>query len=83
MVSLIKQAAAEAIEERLPMTILFGIVLELQPELIVEVEQHFRLREEQLIFPADPRWSRPIAEGDMLLLHRIPGGEKYLIMGRM
>jgi hypothetical protein len=80
MLSLIKQAAVEAVSEGLPMAVLFGIVEAVDPQLIVKVEDRIKLEEKQLLL-----WegTGTLDVGDVLFLFRVQGGEKYLILGRV
>jgi hypothetical protein len=77
MLSLIKQASVEAVEERSPVAVLFGVVAELDP-VTIKVDERFMLEDEQLI-PMPPNQMEALEEGDSLLLLRVQGGEKYVI----
>jgi hypothetical protein len=79
LLSSIKQAAVEAVAEASPCAVLFGRVLSLSP-LRVRVEDRFILEGGQLIRAEAAAEARP---GDAVLLLRMQGGGKYIILGRM
>ena len=77
----IKQAALEAVENTKPVALMPGTVLEAEP-LRVLVEQRLELPSEFLIMTESLRL-RGMAKGDSVLLLRMQGGQKFVILDRM
>ena len=76
LLSLIKQAAVEAVAEAAPCAVLFGCVESGVP-LRVKVEERFVLEEEQLLMTGAAAAAGP---GAGVLLLRAQGGGKYVVL---
>lgn len=93
MLALIKQAASEAVEASNPVGIYYGTIKTAHP-LEVEVDQRFILTAEfleltestkELKVPQGDGYyilRRKLQEGDRVILLRIQGGQKYIILDR-
>jgi hypothetical protein len=79
LLSLIKQAAVEAVAEGAPCAVLFGKVASPSPPR-VSVEDRFVLESGQLV---RTEAARELRQGDTVLLLRTQGGGKYIILGRI
>lgn len=94
MLSLIKQAAADAVEASSPVGIFYGTIKNAAP-LEVEVDQRFLLTQEFLEMTEATRELkvplgsgeyvlRPkLQAGDRVILMRIQGGQKYVVLDRV
>jgi len=91
---LIKQAAADAVDAASPVGIYYGTIKTASP-LEVEVDQRFPLTAEfleltestkELKVPQGDGYyilRRKLEEGDRVILLRIQGGQKYIILDRV
>jgi len=79
LVQTIKRAAIEAVEAGLPAEPCIGTVIDDDP-LTVRLNQRLTLSAGRLLFLAGQ--PRP-EEGDRLALLRFPGGQQYLVLGRL
>lgn len=94
LVDLIKQASLGAVEAANPVAVLFGTVTKTNP-LEVNVDQRFTLTNEFLIVPeqlTEYRVTingqniiirRGLQTGDKVLLLRMQGGHRYVILDRV
>lgn len=94
MLQMIKQAAIDAIESSKPVSVLFGTVTKTNP-LEVNVDQRFTLDADFLIVPETlTRYvlninsteyiiRKGLQVGDRVVLLRIQGGQKYLIVDKV
>lgn len=84
LLQLIKQAAKDAVEASNPVQVHFGTVLSEEP-LEVQVDQRFILPAAALVVPESlGRYEgRGLTAGDRVLLIRVQGGEKYVILDRV
>lgn len=94
MIQIIKQAALEAVRESDPTTVTFGTVTKADP-LEVNVDQHKTLTKEFLLVPESLTKKEiellqekvvireDLKVGDKVLLLRIQGGQKYIILDRL
>jgi hypothetical protein len=86
-VDLIKEAALEAVEAEKPVQMVFGVVTSAQP-LEIQTEQKLILPEDVLSL-ADPVRDKTIVihrslkEGEKVMLQRIQGGQRYIVMDRV
>lgn len=80
MIKIIKQAAVEAVEASAPVQVLFGTVESASP-LTVRVDQRFTLSKEFLVVPE--RLANTFDVGENVLLLRMQGGQKYVILDRI
>ena len=81
MINIIKQAAVEAVEASAPVQVLFGTVESASP-LTVRVDQRFTLTKRFLLL-TDTAQKAGLAIGDIVLLLRVQGGQKYVILDRI
>lgn len=94
MIKLIKKAAKDAIEASNPVNILYGEVLEGEP-LKILVDQRFTLTKQFLIQTESTTelsltingvqytLRPPLLTGDMVVLVRMQGGQKYLVLDKV
>jgi hypothetical protein len=95
MLTLIKQAASDAVEASNPVGIFYGTIKSVDP-LEVEVDQRFILTQEFLeLTEATRELKVPLGTGeeyilrpklqerDRVILIRIQGGQKYVILDRV
>lgn len=94
MIDAIKRAATEAVNAAGPVLVQLGIVEKINP-LVVLVDNRLSLTEDFLIVPetlSEQKISigiqeyvirKPLATGDKLLLIRMQGGQRYVIMDRV
>ncbi|MBD3917636.1 DUF2577 domain-containing protein [Paenibacillus sp. PR3] len=94
MLDAIRKAAMTAVEASNPVAFLFGIVTQINP-LEVNVDQRFTLDADFLvqteattelrvrIGPAEYFIRRPLQVGDQVVLVRLQGGQRYLILDRV
>jgi len=94
MLALIKKAAADAVEASNPVGIYYGVIKTASP-LEVEVDQRFILTSEFLELTEATKelripqgtgeyiLRRKLQEGDRVILVRIQGGQKYIILDRV
>jgi Protein of unknown function (DUF2577) len=94
MLALIKQAATEAVAASNPVGIFYGTIKKAMP-IEVEVDQRFILTQEflelteateELKVPHGDGYyiiRRKLEEGDRVVLLRIQGGQKYVILDRV
>ena len=94
MINLIKKAAKDAIEASNPVSILYGEVLESDP-LKILVDQRFTLTKSFLIQTdsttelsltingAQYTLRPPLQAGDKVVLVRMQGGQKYLVLDKV
>jgi hypothetical protein len=93
LLSLVKQAAVEAVKASNPVALLTGTVTNENP-LEVRVDQRFTLPADFLIVPHSLRRqelsiggasyviSEGVQGGDNVLLLRVQGGQKYILLDR-
>jgi hypothetical protein len=79
LLSCIKQAAIEAVDEAAPCAVFFGRVERAEP-LAVRLEGRFVLERNHLI-RADRALN--VREGDPVLLLRVQGGKRYVVLDTM
>ena len=77
----IKKAAVEAVEAAKPVDVVFGEVdetgrIELSSQLVLGPE-HFTIPQEIAAF------GDGVLEGDRLVLLRLKGGQRYIVIGRL
>ncbi|MDR0294324.1 MAG: DUF2577 domain-containing protein [Oscillospiraceae bacterium] len=77
LLSLIKQAAVEAVDEAAPCAAVFGRIESASP-LRVKVDDRFTLEENQLTRTRAA--ARFAASGSEVLLLRVQGGAKYIVV---
>lgn len=85
LVSLIKKAAVDAVEEGKPVALMFGEVKSVSP-LEVFVEQKIVLKEKQLILMKSFKenvMENTLKVKDILLLLRMQGGQQFVVLGVM
>jgi hypothetical protein len=94
MIDLIKKASMEAFDAAGPVALLFATVTEAAP-LAVRVDQRFLLTEDFLIVPerltaqtivsggVELQIARALEKDDKVLLLRMQGGQKYVILDRV
>ncbi|MEK5397452.1 DUF2577 domain-containing protein [Paenibacillus sp. FSL K6-2859] len=94
MIDAIKRAAIEAVDAAGPVQVQLGIVEKINP-LEVLVDNRLSLSEDFLILPEtlaefklaigsnEYEIRKPLAAGDKLLLIRMQGGQRYVIMDRV
>lgn len=79
LLAVVKKAAVEAVEATKPVNLCYGKVLSASPPK-VDVEQKMHLGKNQLILlDMQP----DLAAGDEVVLVRMQGGQKYLVVGRV
>jgi hypothetical protein len=81
MLNIIKQAAVEAVEAASPVQVLFGTVSGAAP-WAVRVDQRFTLTERFLLL-TDTAQKAGLSIGDIVLLLRVQGGQKYVILDKV
>jgi len=93
LLSLVKQAAVEAVKASNPVALMTGTVTNINP-LEVNVDQRFTLPADFLILPHAMRRkelniggvsyviSDGVQAGDNVLLLRVQGGQKYILLDR-
>ncbi|WP_028988023.1 DUF2577 domain-containing protein [Thermicanus aegyptius] len=79
MLNIIKQAALDALEAGQPVAVMFGAVTKTNP-LEVNVDQRFTLSEDFLM---QTNTAKYLQAGDKVVLLRIQGGQKYLILDKV
>ena len=79
MLKSIKIAAVDAVESTDPCKVMFGRVTGTSP-VTVRVEDRLVLKEKQLAFLEG---SGILAEGDMVTLLRVQGGQQFVVLGRV
>lgn len=99
MISLIKQAAIEAVEQNSPTSITYGEVISINP-LEINIDQKFSISKEFILLTSnvidreteininDGIKNKAVIfdglkEGDEVLLLRAQGGQKYIILDRL
>ncbi|MEK5235471.1 DUF2577 domain-containing protein [Paenibacillus sp. FSL L8-0470] len=94
MLEAIKRAAQEAVDAAGPVQVQLGVVTKVNP-LEVLVDNRLSLTEDFLIIPEtllgltvaiglqEIEIRKPLASGDKLLLIRMQGGQRYVIMDRV
>ncbi|MGG1157464.1 DUF2577 domain-containing protein [Brevibacillus formosus] len=90
LLMLIKQAATEAVDASNPVGVFFGTIKSATP-LEVDIDQRFVLTQEFLILTdatkelkyGDYVFRPKLQAGDRVLLMRIQGGQKYVILDRV
>ncbi|HZG16973.1 MAG TPA: DUF2577 domain-containing protein [Candidatus Bathyarchaeia archaeon] len=94
MLNLIKKAAADAVEASSPVGVFYGTIKKASP-LEVEVDQRFLLSEDFLELTDATKelkfqWGaeeyiirEKLKENDRVVLVRIQGGQKYIILDRV
>ncbi|MFB5267079.1 DUF2577 domain-containing protein [Paenibacillus enshidis] len=81
MLDIIKKASLGAVSSANPVHVLFGSVVGTNP-LEINIDQRFTLPRELLILPesvVNQEWE----SGDKVLLLRVQGGERYVILDRV
>lgn len=81
MIDTIKQAAIAAVETTKPVAVMPGLVIAVNP-LCVSVEQRMNLSTEFMILTETAR-IRGLTVGDTVMLLRIQGGQKFVVIDRM
>ncbi|WP_438448195.1 DUF2577 domain-containing protein [Gorillibacterium sp. sgz5001074] len=75
-----------AVESTDPVSVLFGTVTQTEP-LEVNLDQRINLPSAVLIVPeslAQPALNRrPLEPGDSVILLRLPGGQRYIVLDRV
>lgn len=81
LLSIIKKAAIEAVEESVPMSSLTGKVIKVNP-LTVSITEKLSVDEDFLLIPV-----RMAKEGfnknESILLLRQPGGQQYIVLDKL
>ncbi|RJE84271.1 DUF2577 domain-containing protein [Paenibacillus sp. 1011MAR3C5] len=80
MLELIKKAGAGAVEASNPVNILYGEIVSVHP-LSVRVDQRFTLPAGFLIL-TESLALRGLEQGDRVLLLRMQGGQRYVVLDR-
>ncbi len=81
LVETIKQVALAAVEQNKPVAVMIGTVTKTEP-LCILVEQRMELPEGVLIFTRTAR-SRALQIEDTVLLIRVQGGQKFVVLDVM
>lgn len=81
LVKLVKKTAIDAVEATKPVNICFGGVISINP-LKINVEQKMTLSNAQLVL-TERIIKEPLNVGDEIILIRLQGGQKYLILDRI
>lgn len=76
----IKKAGTEAVANGAPCVVMFGNVTSVKPSLKIKVEQRLLLGEKQLIQTEN---SKKIEEGDSVILLRMQGGQKFIVLDKI
>lgn len=74
----VKKSALEAIEAAKPVNVVYGKVTSVSP-LIINIEQKLNLSEAQLVLT---RSASELVTGDSVILLRVQGGQKYVVLDR-
>ncbi len=80
-VALLKKAAVDAVDAQKPTTVCFGVVSGTSP-LQINVEQKMTLGTLQLIL-TERVTENGLEEGDQVILIRMQGGQKYIVLDRI
>lgn len=78
----IKMVALNAVKESKPCEIKFGTVVSTSP-LKINMEQKIILEEPCLILTSNVRDEKTIKSGDSVILLRVQGGQKFIVLDRI
>ena len=81
MIQTIKKAALDAVEASKPMNVLFGTVTSTKP-MLVKIDQKLTLNQNFLLITKTAK-ELPLVTGDSVILLRVQGGQKYLILDKV
>lgn len=82
MLETIKMVAFNAVKESKPCEIKFGTVVSTSP-LKINMEQKIILEEPCLILTSNVKDEKTIKSGDSVILLRVQGGQKFIVLDRI